>query len=164
MSSEKPGSSGPERTERGAPIEGGGVRVGPRLTVPRDELEFRFSRSGGPGGQNVNKVETRVELLFDVEGSRALDEAQRERLRAGLSGRIDSRGVLHVASERHRSRKRNIDDVVERFAELLRQALAPRKKRRPTRPTRASKERRLGAKRKRAEIKSSRRSPRSDRD
>lgn len=126
------------------------------LSIPLDELSFRFSRAGGPGGQSVNRSESRVELTFDVAGSPSLSDWQRERIVERLAGQIDSNGILHLFSSSERSQLRNRQDVVERFQALLKDALRPRRRRRPTRPTAASRERRLQQKRRRADAKKGR--------
>jgi ribosome-associated protein len=138
------------------------IQITNTLSIPLSELSFRFSRSSGPGGQHVNKSETRVELLFDVANSPSLTDAQRERVMRRLSNRIDGAGVLHVTSQATRSQKQNRDLVILRFTRLMQKALRPRKKRRPTRPSRAAKERRLREKKRRSEIKKYRRTPRSE--
>jgi ribosome-associated protein len=127
------------------------------LTIPAGELRFRFTRSGGPGGQNVNKVETRVELQFDVRHSPSLTEEQRERILAGLSSRIDREGSLRVVSQESRSQHQNRLQAMEKFTELLRRALQPRKKRKATRVTRSAHERRQEKKKQRGEVKKLRR-------
>jgi len=132
------------------------IQVTATLAIPVDELRFRFSRAGGPGGQNVNKTETRVELLFDVAHSPSLSDWQRERLRARLASQIDSDGVLHLVASSERSQLRNREEVVARFRALLAGALRPERHRRPTRPTGASRERRLAGKAHRSEIKKGR--------
>ena len=129
------------------------VEVGTQLTIPDEELSFEFSRSGGPGGQNVNKVSTRATLLFDVAGSPSLTEEQRSRIMSRLRTRITKAGVLRVTSQRHRTQRANREAAVERFAELLREALRPRRPRRKTRVPRAVKERRLQEKKRRGELK-----------
>ena len=126
------------------------------LHIPENELRMECTRGTGPGGQNVNKVETCVTLCFDVEGSPSLGPGQRARIREALATRITSDGVLRVTSRRHRTQVANRRAVTERFVELLRDALAPRKTRKPTRATRASKERRLKSKRQRGDIKKGR--------
>jgi ribosome-associated protein len=134
------------------------LRINDDLAIREDELRFRFSRSSGPGGQHVNRSETRVELLFDVANSPSLDEAQRALLHGRLANQIDSEGVLHVVSSSTRSQLENRADATARFQAMLAAALKPRKRRRPTRPTAASRERRLTDKRVRASVKSTRRS------
>lgn len=138
------------------------LRINDGLSIPLSELRFQFSRSSGPGGQNVNRTATRVELVFDVAHSPSLSAVQRDRIMKGLTSHIDSEGMLHVVSQRTRSQWRNREDVIARFAELLRRALAPRVQRKPTRPTRASKERRLAKKRQRSETKRARKRLRTD--
>ncbi len=127
------------------------------LALPVAELDFRFSRSSGPGGQHVQKSSTRVELLFDVAGSPSLSEAQREQIRERLAGYLDSAGVLHLVAQSERSQLRNRQEVVARLQAVLRAALRRRKVRRPTRPPAAAKERRLQAKKRRAAVKRDRR-------
>ena len=117
---------------------------------------MQLSRSTGPGGQNVNKLETRVTLLFDVQGSSSLNEAQRQRIQTALHTRITKAGILRVTSQRHRTQAANRQAATERFVELLRGALAPVKRRRPTKPTRASKTRRLESKKQRGSVKKGR--------
>lgn len=129
------------------------VVVNERLEIPDGELTFEFSRSSGPGGQNVNRVETRVTLRFDVAASAALDEAQKRRIRAHLATRINKEGILRVVSQQFRTREANRRATVERFADLLARALAPRRRRVPTGPSAAARRRRLADKRRRAEIK-----------
>jgi ribosome-associated protein len=117
------------------------------VLIPGEELEWTAVRSGGPGGQNVNKVATKVELRFDVEGSSALGAAAKARLLARVAGRLDAEGRLLVTCDETRSQPRNLELARQRLAELVRAALVVPKKRRATRPTRASRERRLEAKR-----------------
>jgi ribosome-associated protein len=138
------------------------VRVNAKLAIPHAELELRASRSGGPGGQHVNVTSSRVELLWDVGASRVLCPRQRARIRKHLGNRIDTRGVLHLACQTHRSQHQNRAEVMRRLARLVRAALAPRKPRVATRPTKASKKRRLDTKRKRGDRKKLRRAPRGD--
>lgn len=133
------------------------LRVNRRLELPGKELDLSFSRSGGPGGQNVNKVETRVELRFSVRDSRVLGEVRRGRLLGRLGPRLTREGVLVVRSSRTRERARNLADARERLARILREALAIQRPRKATRPTRASRERRLADKRHRSRLKGSRR-------
>ncbi len=126
------------------------------LTIPLDALLFRFSRSSGPGGQHVNRVATRVELVFDVTGSPILTDHQRAQVHEALASYIDKEGVLHLVSQRTRSQWHNRQDVLARFQFLLGQALCPRKERRQMSPPRVSKERRMTEKRHRSEIKRNR--------
>lgn len=130
--------------------------VNESLRIPLAELRFRASRSGGPGGQHVNTSSTRVELEYDVANSPSLDEEQRARIRQRLANRIAADGVLRLASSRSRSQHRNREDAVDRLGRLLADALRERKQRRPTKPSRASKQARLEAKRHRSRIKKDR--------
>lgn len=129
------------------------LRVGPELVIPADELVFQASRSGGPGGQNVNKVASKVSLRYDVRRSRSLTEDQRLMLLDKLAGRLTREGELVLHSSRHREQRRNAEAARERMLEILREALLPRVPRRETRPGRAAKERRLEAKRTRSVVK-----------
>jgi len=113
------------------------------LVIPQSELHFQFSRSGGPGGQHVNRSATQVELTFDVAGSPSLDETQRARIASALRSYIDTRGMLHLSSQTTRSQYRNRLEVIERFQHLMQRALHIPKRRRPTRPPPQAKERRL---------------------
>ena len=130
-----------------------------QVKIPLAELHFQFVRSSGPGGQHVNRSATQVELTFDLAGSPSLDEAQKARVRAALKSYVDKDGVLHLTSQISRSQLQNRQDVTARFVELMRRALRVPKKRRPTRPTAASKERRLEAKRRRSQAKRVRSDP-----
>ena len=120
-----------------------GIAITGTLQIPRSEVSFRTSRSGGPGGQNVNKVESRVELEFDVEHSSSLSFEQRTKILGKLKTRIDSDGILHLVSGVSRSQWENKQIVLVEFARLLAAALKPVKKRIPTRPSRGTKEKRL---------------------
>ena len=132
------------------------LEISRSLRIHPSELRMQLSRSTGPGGQNVNKLETRVTLLFDVEGSSCLTETQRQRIRASLRTRITKAGILRITSQRHRTQAANRQAATERFVALLREALTPIKTRRPTKPTRASKTRRLESKKQRGSIKKGR--------
>jgi ribosome-associated protein len=125
----------------------------PGLRLPYAELAFSFTRSGGPGGQNVNKVSTRVELRFDIEGSLSLDEGQKRLLRTALGSRVGRDGVLTIQVQESRSQWRNRQIAAEKLAELLRQGLRPRKKRRATNPTAGSRERRFSTKKRKGAVK-----------
>jgi ribosome-associated protein len=135
------------------------IQITPDLALPDEEISFATSRSSGPGGQNVNKLETRVTLRFDLAGSAALSEEQRARLRERLATRITKDGVLHVTSQRHRSQMANRDAAVERFVELVGEALREEVPRKKTRPSRAAKARRLDEKRRRSGRKRERSAP-----
>jgi ribosome-associated protein len=127
------------------------------LTIPDAELVERFVRSAGPGGQNVNKVATAVELRFDIANSPSLPDAVRARLLAKRDRRITDDGVLVLSAQRFRTQERNRRDARERLAALILRAAEPPKERRPTQPTGAARERRLAGKRKRGEKKRLRR-------
>ena len=127
------------------------------VKIPAAELRFQFVRSSGPGGQHVNRSATQVELMFDLAGSPSLDDAQKERAWAALKSSVDKDGALHLASQLSRSQLRNRQDVTARFVELMRRALRIPRKRRSTRPTAASKARRLETKRRRSKVKRERR-------
>jgi ribosome-associated protein len=133
------------------------LSVTPRLAIPRSELSYRASRAGGPGGQHVNTSSTRIELLWDLNGSTVIDDDQRDRLRLKLSARLDAEGKVRVVASDRRSQKQNRLAAEERLAALVRHALIIPKKRRPTKPTRAAKERRLSDKKRRGERKRERR-------
>lgn len=138
------------------------IRINDNLYIPLSELEFHFVRSSGPGGQHVNRSATQVELTFDVLHSPTLDDAQRQHIQTRLRNLIDKEGVLHLASQSTRSQSRNREDVIVRFQQLLYAALKPRKRRRPTRPSAAARERRLEQKKRRGTIKRLRRSSGSE--
>jgi len=127
--------------------------VSASLTIPRHELAVRASRAGGAGGQHVNTSSTRVELEWNVTRSRALSDAQRERLTQALRSRLTADGTLRVVASERRSQAQNRDAAEERLATVVRRGLVVPKRRRPTKPTRASVERRLEDKRRRGERK-----------
>jgi len=132
------------------------LSITPTVSISPAELQYRFVRSGGPGGQHVNKTATQVELLFDVEHSPSLDEASRARIKQRLRHRIDGEGILRLVSNASRSQLQNRADVTERFVHLLAAALRPVKARHPTRPSRGAKENRIASKKARGEVKKKR--------
>lgn len=129
------------------------LQINDSLWIPRAELTYRATRSGGPGGQHVNTSSSRVELAWDVGASPSLTDEQRARIQEKLANRINSEGVLLMSSSEQRSQHQNRESVTARFAELVAQALVIRKKRIRTRPSRASKEARLDEKKKRSGVK-----------
>jgi ribosome-associated protein len=131
--------------------------VNERLSIPRHELAARASRAGGAGGQHVNTSSTRIEILWNVRTSTALDDATRARLIEKLATRIDGEGVIRVVASDRRSQRQNRESAEDRLAELVRKALVIPKKRRATKPSRASKEKRISEKKKRGETKAARR-------
>lgn len=136
-----------------------GLRVNSALTIPESELSWRFSRSSGPGGQGVNTADSRAELVWDAANSAALSTLQRERLLSRLEGRLVD-GVLTIAASEHRAQMRNRDAARDRLAALVADALRPpAEPRRPTKPSRGAKERRLAAKKQRTDVKRLRRRP-----
>ncbi len=136
--------------------------ITPMITIDDSDFEERFVRASGPGGQNVNKVATAVQLRFDAARSTKLDDETKERLRAIAGSRMTSEGVLVIDARRFRTQAQNREDARERLADLLRQAATRPKRRRKTKPTAASGRRRLEAKRRRAEKKQGRRDTEGD--
>jgi len=132
------------------------IRITPQIAIDEDELVESFVLASGPGGQNVNKVATAVELRFDVARSPCLPDLVRERLKRFAGQRLTKDGVLVIHGSRFRSQERNREDVRERLADLIRRAADIPKPRRATKPTRASKERRLESKKVRSRIKQGR--------
>ena len=123
------------------------------LKIPIAELQFKTSRSGGPGGQNVNKLETRVEVLFDIANSPSIPEHIRQRLLNNLTSQLDSSGILHVVVQDTRSQWKNKQLAIERLTDILKTALIVRKKRIATKPTHAAREVRLRTKKVRSQTK-----------
>lgn len=132
------------------------------FTVPPEEIEFRASRAGGPGGQHVNTTSTRIEARWNVEASAALSDRQRKRLLQKLASRIDGNGVLRVVAGERRSQLQNREAAVGRMNALVRRALRVPKPRKKTKPTRASIQRRIEQKRRRGARKQDRRKPTLD--
>ena len=132
------------------------IQINDNLAIPENEITFTASRSGGPGGQNVNKVSSRVTLTFDVAQSASLSEDEKRKVFRALATRINKDGVLRIVSQRTRSQDMNRADATERFASLLMMALAPKRSRIATRTPVPAIERRLESKRKRTSIKHAR--------
>jgi ribosome-associated protein len=133
------------------------LQVTPEIAIDEHELEERFVRSSGPGGQNVNKVATAVQLRFDPSRSKAISEEVRQRLRDIAGSRMTADGVLVIDARRFRTQAENRQDARDRLAGFIRQAAVRPKRRRKTRPTASSKERRLDTKRQRSDTKRGRR-------
>ena len=138
------------------------LRITDNLSIDEDDLRFEFARSSGPGGQNVNKVETKVRLLFDLQGSRSLSSEQRNRIQESLATRITKAGVLHISSQRHRTREANRKATIERFVDLLAEALEEAEPRVRTRVPKKARKRRLESKRRRSQKKALRTTPDED--
>lgn len=138
------------------------LRITTRITLDESEIEERFIRASGPGGQNVNKTATAVQLRFKVVDSPSLPEAVRERLLRIGGARVDKRGVLTIEAKRYRDQLRNREDALERLARLIRKAAEKPVPRRPTKPTAASRQRRLDDKERRGKLKKSRRPDTTD--
>jgi ribosome-associated protein len=134
------------------------LAVNEALSIPRTELDVRVSRSSGAGGQHVNKTSSRVEIFWNVVGSRALTDEQRSRLREKLASRLTTEGSIRVVASDMRSQSRNRELAEERLADLVRRALIVPRKRRATKPTRAAKEARLDSKKRHSTKKRDRRS------
>ena len=129
------------------------IVINSHTAIPSSELTFRFSRSGGPGGQNVNKLETKVELLFDVAHSAGLTDEQKQRIFSREKNRIDADGMLRVTSQESRSQFENRETAVEKFIAILAGALAKRKKRVRTGVPKGSREKRIEGKKLRGKTK-----------
>jgi ribosome-associated protein len=129
------------------------IRVTAKISLDEREIEESFVRASGPGGQNVNKLATAVQLRFDVRHSPSLPPDVRDRLERLAGSRLTRDGVLVIIAQRHRTQARNRDDALERLVDLVRQAAVAPVKRRPTKPTKASRERRIEGKKMRADVK-----------
>jgi ribosome-associated protein len=146
----------PSRPTRPA---GDQLLVNDSVSIPLAEFDFEYIRSSGPGGQNVNKTSTKVRLRWNVVDSPSIDEGLLQRIQQNYRSRITGEGEFLVTSQRTRDRETNRADCLEKLAEMIRQVATPPKKRRPTRPTRGSKERRLQNKKQRSQRKEMRRPP-----
>ena len=146
----------PSRSTRPA---GDQLLVNDSVSIPLAEFDFEYIRSSGPGGQNVNKTSTKVRLRWNVVDSPSIDEGLLQRIQQNYRSRITGEGEFLVTSQRTRDRETNRADCLEKLAEMIRQVATPPKKRRPTRPTRGSKERRLQNKKQRSQRKEMRRPP-----
>jgi len=140
------------------------IFINPGCSISSSELSFSFSRSSGPGGQNVNKVNTRVTLSFDVANSPCLNDWQKAMIRRCLATRINKNGVLRIAADSCRTQQGNREEVVRRFVDLLRRALHEQRPRKKTKVSRRAKERRLSAKKNRGSLKKMRSRKVSDHD
>lgn len=138
------------------------MRISGSIDIPESELTERFLRADGPGGQHVNRTESAVELRFDVARSRSLPADVRARMLARRDRRLTGDGELVIQARRFRDQARNREDARERLVAIIRASLAPPRKRVATRPTRASKERRLAGKKRRGDVKRNRAPPRGD--
>jgi ribosome-associated protein len=132
------------------------VRINRNTIIPENELNFRFSSSSKPGGQNVNRVNTRVTLLFDVDNSTGLSVRQKQRVRKKLGKRINKEGILQVSSQRHRSQSANREDAIDRLATMIRNALRRKPPRKKTQPPKSADEKRIKDKKRRGRLKRSR--------
>lgn len=134
------------------------LKISPKLQIPLREFQFSFARSSGPGGQNVNKVNTKAVLSWDIENSPSLPDPIRERFRQRYGRRINNEGVVVIASQRFRDQGRNVADCLTKLQELLRTVEQPPTKRKPTRPSKRAVQRRLNEKKMQSQKKQNRRS------
>jgi ribosome-associated protein len=140
------------------------IYISDTITLDENDIQMDFIRASGPGGQNVNKVSSAVQLRFDAAGCAALNDSIRQRLKKIAGKRLTAEGILIIKAQRHRSQDQNRQDAVDRLVAMIRQAAQAPKYRRPTKPTSASKKRRLTAKRQRGELKRHRRAVRQTGD
>ncbi len=133
------------------------IRVDGNIDIPLSEIQFRFSRSGGPGGQNVNRVSTRVELLFDFASTTRFDAAAKPLLQRNLKNKIDSKGILRIVAQESRSQWKNRERAIEKFIELLNRASREKKERKATVPAKAAQRKRVQEKKRHSAVKSMRR-------
>jgi len=138
------------------------LRINDRLSIDESELDYEFARSSGPGGQNVNKVETKVTLKWVIGNSAALSDDEKRRVSDALKSRVTKDGVLRVTSQRHRTREANRHAAIGRFIELLDDALVVRAPRKKTKVSRAAKRRRIEGKKRRGQVKRMRKPPGAD--
>jgi ribosome-associated protein len=136
------------------------MQVSATLTIPDDELTFTYARSGGPGGQNVNKVESKAVLRWNLAASTAVSDAVKDQLRQLFPSRVTAEGEFLVVSQVYRDQPRNREDCLDKLAEMIRAALVVPKARRPTKPTKGSQRRRLQDKKRQGERKTGRRAVR----
>jgi ribosome-associated protein len=133
------------------------IEIAPRIRIPQEEFEFTYARSSGPGGQNVNKVNSKAILRWNPTTSPTLPDDVRARFLSRFASRVTTGGEIVIASEQYRDQRKNVDDCLDRLRTMLLEVARPPKKRRPTKPSRASKERRLDSKRRDSAKKSNRR-------
>jgi ribosome-associated protein len=133
------------------------IIINNRVTIPASELSYAASRSSGPGGQHANKTDSRIQVRWNVPASKAMSDYLKKRLLRVLGSRLTDDGDLLLAADSHRSQHRNRDEVNQRLAALVREALVPPKPRRKTKPSKASRQKRLDNKRRRADLKNQRR-------
>ena len=132
------------------------IEINPTLSIDDNEIQMDFIRSSGPGGQNVNKVASAVQLRFDIDASSALSDEVKHRLRSLARNRVTTEGILILEAKRFRTQEQNREDAIQRFVELVQRSLHRPKARKRTKPTQGSKEKRLKEKRQRGELKKSR--------
>jgi ribosome-associated protein len=136
------------------------IRIGPHLEIDENELQFEFVRASGPGGQNVNKVSTAVQMRYDVDASDALSPSVKSRLKKLAGSRMTTEGVLLISARKYRTQHRNRQDAIDRLVSMIQEAATPPRPRKKTRRTKGSIERRLAAKKQTGEKKRDRKPPR----